>query len=213
MSRNCELKPYQWDMCRIFSTASAGTAQAHEFCNRATSERPTEEIVRDTMIGKLAEVAVCNLIHECGYWDASVNYEVMPKNIGDGCDLTVNGWTIDVKSTRCGRVLMYEKKRAEYRERTNTLPDFLVLCKTSWDMDTDKPDGNGVSIIGGFNTRALMSADRLLQAGEVIPGTRSSLQAANYFASASELHNFESMVSWMIKHPKYEWMLNHRKTA
>lgn len=204
--RTVSLTAYQMAICKLFSEESAKTQQQIEFGDARTKPRSAKEIARDNMIGKMAEAAVCNILHECGDTQAAVNYEILPRGMCDWYDMTVNGWTLDIKSTRCGKWLLFDCNKARFRGRSGTMPDVIVMCRTAWDTVKDTPQGANVDVYGCVSMDRLQRPDgtkvRLLRAGEAIPGTECRLQTDNFGIRVEDLTDFAVAAKWMIGHKK-----------
>ena len=193
------LSEYDMKQCVDFSVESAKTQQDIEFGQRDTAPRGTREIARDNVIGKMAEVAIAHMLREDFGVRCTVNYDIYPLCKGDDCDLQINGWNIDVKSTRTGRWLLIEADRLRMRKHQtgNNLPDAIFMCRTPWDRDRDSPRGT-VELIGAVSLGTLLHA-RWLPKGAVIPGTNVRLQAANYGIPFSEINgNWGEIIPYMI---------------
>lgn len=198
-----KLTDYQYMLCKLFSAESAKTQQRHEFGEKATLARSLNEIARDNLIGKMAEAAIANVLHEFGE-HRPVNYEVYPVDECDDEDFEVNGWTLDIKSTRAGRYMLLEYNKVNYRWRTGTLPDLIVMCRTPWDGVNDEPLLKSVDVIGCISTAKLLDKNNVrvlrLKAGECIPGTQCRLQTGNYAIRFEDLADFNKTVEYMLKH-------------
>lgn len=195
------LSDYECTLCALHSHEAARTQEAIEFGSRFTKPRSAAEITRDILIGKRAEAAVAKALTGYGL-HLPVNYDVYPEGQGDDADFVVNGWTIDVKSTRWGRFAMFPCGKLEGRKRQGKLPDVIILCRTPWDDATDSPKGRDVEIMGCISTERLMDGRNRINAGDYIPNTRQPLQASNYAVSVDSLNGFDNSVSWMIRHKK-----------
>lgn len=204
--RTVTLTAYQMAICKLFSEESAKSQQRIEFGEKKTEPRSIKEIARDNLIGKMAEAAVCNILHECGDTQAAVNYEVLPRGVYDWYDLTVNGWTLDVKATRKGGWLLFDANKARFRAKANALPDAIVMCRTAWDAQTDTPSGSGVDVLGCISMARLLRPDGhkvlFLRAGDMIPGTGCRLQTDNYAVKLGDLTDFTAAARYMMAHNK-----------
>lgn len=125
------LTPDEMQKCIEFSKKSAETQQAIEFGQKDTKPRPKEEIARDNLIGKMAEVAVLRMLREKYGIHYPVNYEIYPRGEWDDCDVKIGGWSIDIKSTRSGKWLLFETSKLQMRQnqKINNL-DALIMCRT-----------------------------------------------------------------------------------
>lgn len=199
------LTPDEMQKCIEFSQKSAETQQDIEFGQKDTKPRPTKEIARDNLIGKMAEVAVLRMLREKYGIHYPVNYEIYPRGEWDDCDVKIGGWSIDIKSTRIGKWLLFETNKLKMRQsqKINNL-DALIMCKTPWNMDKDEPIGT-VELIGLISMKKLLSSDpkvKHLKKGDFIPNTKSKLQAENLAVAFDDLeHNWDMMIDYMTKNP------------
>ena len=83
------LTPDEMQKCIEFSQKSAETQQDIEFGQKDTKPRPTKEIARDNLIGKMAEVAVLRMLREKYGIHYPVNYEIYPRGEWDDCDVKI----------------------------------------------------------------------------------------------------------------------------
>lgn len=199
------LTPDEMQKCIEFSQKSAETQQDIEFRQKDTKPHPTKEIARDNLIGKMAEVAVLRMLREKYGIHYPVNYEIYPRGEWDDCDVKIGGWSIDIKSTRIGKWLLFETNKLKMRQsqKINNL-DALIMCKTPWNMDKDEPIGT-VELIGLISMKKLLSSDpkvKHLKKGDFIPNTKSKLQAENLAVAFDDLeHNWDMMIDYMTKNP------------
>jgi len=199
------LTPDEMQKCIEFSQKSAETQQDIEFGQKDTKPRPTKEIARDNLIGKMAEVAVLRMLREKYGIHYPVNYEIYPRGEWDDCDVKIGGWSIDIKSTRSGKWLLFETSKLKMRQnqKINNL-DALIMCRTPWDREKDAPKGS-VELIGLISMKKLLSADPIvkhLRKGDCIPNTNARLQAENLAVAFDDLeHNWDMMIDYMTKNP------------
>ena len=88
--------------CIEFSRTSAPNQQAIEFGQHTTKARPSHEIARDNLIGKIAEVAFSKMMKENYGIDIVLDFNYYPRGQWDNQDAVINGWRIDIKGTRKG---------------------------------------------------------------------------------------------------------------
>ena len=197
------LSELEMEKCLDFSKASAESQQAIEFGQRDTNPRPSKEIARDNLIGKMAEVAVARMLREEYGIHFPVNFDIYPRGEWDDCDVQIRGWNIDIKSTRIGRWLLFEvdKLRMRKNQPINNLPDAVIMCRTPWDIDNDSPLGT-VELVGTISLKSLLSSDqriKRLKKGECIPGTRVRLQAENLAVHFNDLsHDWDQIIQYML---------------
>lgn len=203
MYKTMTLTEAEMNMCITFSKASAESQQAIEFGQHDTLPRKTQEIARDNLIGKMAEVAVARMLRENYGIHFPVNFEIYPRGEWDDCDVQIKGWNIDIKSTRTGQWLLFEvdKLRMRQNQQINNLPDAVFMCRTPWDRDKDVPIGT-VELIGAISLKMLLTPDKRilrLRKGDYIPNTRAKLQADNLAVNFSDLnHDWDMIIHHMI---------------
>ena len=201
--RHCliELSEYDLTLCDLFAHESAKTQQSVEFGQRATRPRSVAEIARDNMIGKMGEVGVSRFLRMEFGVHIPVNYDVYSRYECDDNDITLNGWALDIKSTRKGRYLLITRDALSSRKRTQLVPDLFIQCHVPWDTMTDRPAGKSVDIIGCISTERLTHSRDVyhLRAGDCIPGTRCKLQADNYAVRYDDLSDLRGAVAYMLK--------------
>lgn len=179
------------EKCKAFSEKSAKTQQPIEFGQSDTVARKRAEIARDTLIGKMAEVAFARMLKEDFNLDVPLDFEVYARGKWDDNDLVINGWNIDIKSTRIGSWLLIEWSKLDFRQKQGELPHAFFMCKTDWDMKKDKPLGT-VQLIGSISLPKLREGEKnvvVIKKGEVIPDTKTPLQADNFGVKFSNLNS------------------------
>ena len=203
MGRIITLSDYEFTLCKLFSEESAKTQQAIEFGNREDAERSIREIARDNMIGKMAEAGVSRMLYLDFGKQFHVNYDIYPRGDCDDYDIVVNGWKLDIKSTRKGHYLMFETRKMAFRASSGTMPDVIVMCRTPWDEEKDQPSGKTVDIVGCVSAYKLSRIENVVRKGDCIPGTDCRTQAENYAMAFEQLSDFHNAV---------EFMLNNKRT-
>lgn len=202
MGKTIQLSDYEYTLCELFSKESAKTQQPIEFGQKETLERSIEEIARDNMIGKMAEVAVSKVLRVDFGKKFPVNYDVYQRGECDDYDIVINQWKLDIKSTRKGHWLLFETKKARFRAETGTLPDVIVMCRTPWDLAANRPASKSVEIVGCVSMERLVNSANVIRKGECIPGTRCQLQADNYAVEFERLSDFNSAAEYMFSHQR-----------
>ena len=204
MAKTIVLSEYDMQRCLSFSKESAESQQAIEFGQSDTVPRKTAEIARDNLIGKMAEVAVSRMLREDFGVHFTVNFDIYPRGEWDDFDVQINGWNIDIKSTRTGQWLLFEvdKLRMRQNQKYNNLPDAIFMCRTPWNRETDEPKGE-VELIGAVSLKVLLSGNpkvKRLKKGDCIPNTRARLQAENYGIHFRNLNSdWDSIIPYMLK--------------
>lgn len=171
--------------CVKFARQSAPTQQLIEFGQKDIKPRSVGEVSRDTLIGKIAEVAFYKIMLENYGIDIGLDFNVYPRGKYDAQDAVVNDWCIDVKGTRQGgNYLLVEWNKIDFRQLENRLSHVYAMFSVGWDRNADCPNRHA-SYVGAVTLRAL--SDNLnwidtqsLRKGECIPGTSRRLQADNY---------------------------------
>lgn len=202
-----KLTEYDKAMCTLFAREAvrAHTHQEIEFGNRARAARNPERMYEDIFTGKLAEMAVAHHLYRAHGIKIATNFEQIPQGDCDNEDLTVNGWRLDIKCTRKGRWLLFERGKAEYRRRSQTAPDLVIACKVQGE--------DSVDIVGGISYKHLTNPDgrrvRFFRKGEALPGTGTALKADNYAVPFDRLGNPATIFDFTAKHRKGErWQKN-----
>ena len=185
----------EYKRCREFALESAQSQQPIEFGNKQTSERSIEDIAKDTIIGKMAEVAVVKFLREKYGLHLPVNYEVYPRGEWDDEDVVVNGRTIDIKATRKGHCLMVEKSKMLFRLKQNRVPNIVIACKIK--------EERKVELVGAISTWRLVRPDGdkilFLKKGEFIPGTKYRLKTDNYVVEFKNLCDVRTAFDYVLK--------------
>ena len=172
--------------CWAFSRESAKSQQSFEFGVENSHHRPTDEIARDNMIGKLGEVAVQQLLSE---FDIDVSLDMSIYEVGewDRCDIEYRGWMLDVKCTQRGFNFLIEWNKLQFRADAHELPHFFVATRLSKDtsitFDGATSDCVKVDVIGYIDVRELAETNEsihVLKPGDCIPDTSTKVTAKNF---------------------------------
>ncbi len=192
--------------CKDFSIESAKTQQAIEFGQSDTAARSVREIARDNLIGKMAEVAFKKFLLTNYGITSEIDFNIYERGIWDDNDMTINGWNIDIKSTRSGHWFLIEWSKLAFRMHQNKLPDCFVICRTPWNYASDTPK-DCVELCGAVSLQALCQKDariHILRKGRLLPGTKKPtyLQADNYGIEFSHLsHHWDDIIHHMQNTP------------
>ena len=213
--KQIKLTPEELDICRDFSLKSASSQQAIEFGQRTTKARPVKEIARDNLIGKIAEVAFSKMMKENYGIDVPLDFNYYPRGQWDNQDAIINGWRIDVKGTRKGgRWMLIEWNKLIFRQKDNNLSHVYVMFSVDWDRETDQPTGT-VSYQGAVSLNKLRHGcptTVILRKGEVLPGTKTVLQADNYGILFKDLYkHLNHLVYYFTSAPPPQGMTDHFK--
>ncbi len=109
-----------------YSMTFAGQGEHRNHRSGGSEIRKNGQIFADAFQGKLAECAVCNLIHKLDP-SAMPDFSVATLGIWDSVDVTVNGKKINVKSTKSkGQLLLLETK--DWDEQGRYIPNIKSGC-------------------------------------------------------------------------------------
>lgn len=153
------------------------------------------------MIGKMAEVAFARMLKEDFNIDIPLDFEIYGRGRWDDNDMVINGWNIDIKSTRIGHWLLIEWSKLNFRQKQGKLPHAIFMCKTLWDMESDTPKGP-VELVGSISLNRLVANNphvTCIRKGERLPGTRAFLQADNYGVKFEHLNsNWHEVIGYIL---------------
>ena len=202
-SKIITLTAEELERCKEFSIQSAKSQQTIEFGQSDTKARSIAEVARDNLIGKMAEVAFARMLKEDFNIEIPLDFNVYARGKWDDNDLIINGWNIDIKSTRIGHWLLIEWSKLNFRQKQGELPHAFFMCKTAWDMEKDEPLGT-VDLVGSISLTKL-KADiphvHIIRKGELLPGTHTHLQADNFGVRFKNLnHNWYEVITYIQSH-------------
>lgn len=196
--------------CIEFSHTSAPNQQAIEFGQHTTKARSSQEIARDNLIGKIAEIAFSKMMKENYGIDVALDFNYYPRGQWDSQDAVINGWRIDVKGTRKGgHWMLIEWNKLNFRQRHNNLSHVYLMFTVDWDRNKDLPTGK-VSYEGAVSLEKLRQScptTRILRKGDVIPGTNTRLQADNYGIHFNDLYkHLNTLIKYLTENDPPEWL-------
>lgn len=199
--KNIWLTEDELKRCIEFSRISAPNQQAVEFGQHSTKPRSSSEIARDNLIGKIAEVAFSKMMKENYEIDVDLDFNYYPRGQWDSQDAVINGWRIDIKSTRKGgHWMLIEWNKLNFRQHNNNLSHIYLMFTVDWNRHTDLPTGRA-SFEGAVSLQKLKHGcptTKILRKGDVIPGTKTLLQADNYGIHFNDLYkHLNHLVSFM----------------
>lgn len=169
------------EKCKCFSSETSKSQRSIEFGEIDTIPRSSKEISRDSMIGKMAEVAFSKLMKEYKI-DIELDFNIYPIYQGDNADAVYNGWKIDVKSSRYGaRWLLVEEERIKSKKCC----DIFVMAITDWNRETDQ-NGKNVELIG-FTSKKKLKKSIFIKKGDLLPGKNVKMQSSNFGIRTDEL--------------------------
>ena len=180
-----------------------------EFPKKARSEN---EIARDNLIGKIAEVAFSKMMKENYGIDVPLDFNY-PRGQWDNQDAEINGWRIDVKGTRSGgRWMLIEWNKLNFRQRDNNLSHLFVMFTVDWDRNSDQPTGK-VSYRGAVSLAKLkdgIPTTVVLRKGSILPGTKTHLQADNFGIQFKDLYkHLNHLVEYLRAAPPPSSLTDH----
>ena len=209
------LTPEEIEVCREFSLRSASSQQAIEFGQHTTKARSIDEIARDNLIGKIAEVAFSKMMKENYGIEVPLDFDYYPRGQWDNQDAVINGWKIDVKGTRKGgRWMLIEWNKLCFRQRDNNLSHLYSMFSVDWDRGVDLPTGM-VSYQGAVSLSKLNDnspTTSVLRKGTKLPGTDTYLQADNYGILFKDLYkHLNHLVAYLTKSPPPQALTDNYK--
>lgn len=197
------LDEQEFNLCLDFAKRCAQNQQEIEFGQSDTKPRDTQEISRDNLIGKMAEVAFAKMLHEKYGIEIDLDFNYYPRGKWDDQDAEINGWRIDVKATRKGgRWMLIEWSKLNFRQKQNKLSHLYVMASVNWDREHDLPHRD-VELVGCVSIQKLKptnASTKILRKGSCIPGTQTSLQADNYGILFSDLeHDWDAVFKYILE--------------
>lgn len=155
-----------------------------EFGETLTVPRGFEEIRTDVFWGKMGELALQKLLKDGFDIEMSLDWTIYrDKNQGDTCDGVLFGRRVDVKTTKLrSRMLLINLTQREAETARGNAPGIYVLCRHGGPLEVPIP----VEVVGFFEEERL-SGRPWLKRGDMIPGTKTQLQTANWVIPAGEL--------------------------
>lgn len=134
------------NLCKEFSSESAKSQREAQFGGSQKFNRAVDKIARDTLIGKLAEVAFSKFFNERFGVTINLDFNIYPRGSWDDFDVIINGNLIDIKATKSGgKWLLIEASKLEFRKKEGRLPHSFIHSVTEWNRIDDMFAG-----IGGF---------------------------------------------------------------
>lgn len=191
--------------CIEFSYECAKYQQEIEFGQSTTKPRSIEEIGRDNLIGKIAEVAFAKMIENKYGIIIELDFEYYPRGVWDKQDAEINGWRIDVKGTRQGgRWMLIEWSKLNFRQQEQRLSHMYVMASVKWNREAEVPTGK-VDLVGSVSINRLrpnIGTTLILHKNELIPGTTTKLQADNYAINFNNLeHDWDKVINYIRNNP------------
>jgi hypothetical protein len=213
MQRKIVLSAHELRRCSEFSQLMGELNQAHEFNNRFTNRRKTEQIARDHLIGKVAEVAVHNFLCSLNLTPDAVDFTVIGKEARDSDDLKVADRTISVKATEKGRFLLVHEGQLRW-----SLSDFYFLCQSF----LGKAESSTFVVLLGYVSKTDLvsvrayedwirsgtplsaeicgSRSSFVRHGNPLPGPKVIMQASNLFVPPEKLRTDWQTLVLALRH-------------
>lgn len=203
---NIQLTNTELQMCIDFSRNSAPTQQDIEFGQSDTVPRSNAEIGRNTLIGKIAEVAFSKLIEKYGI-HIDLDWNIYNRGVYDDQDADINGWKVDVKGTReGGHYMLIEHNKLNFRLNEGKLSHIYAMFSVGWNRKNDLPTGTA-TYVGAATLQYMRDTfpkTIVLKKGELLPGTRYPihLQADNFAINFDNLDKrIDGLVSLLRRDP------------
>ncbi len=208
--KNITLSPEEMERCISFSNTSAKSQQAIEFGQKTTKARGVAEIARDNLIGKIAEVAFAKVMLANYGIEIPLDFNFYPRGQWDEEDTIINGWRIDIKGTRRGgKWMLIEWNKLNFRQRDNNLSHIFMMFTVDWDRDHDQPTGRvfyeGAASLSKLNNHCENTL--VLRKGELLPGTKTHLQADNFGIRFRDLNpSLEDVIAYIQSQTPPAWL-------
>lgn len=190
------LLPEEINRCRAFAQESAKTQRGHR--SGGTKERGYGEIFGDTFRGKIGECASKRFLEQepLNVPGIELDFKVYPRGKWDEYDFLVYGKRFSIKSIKhFSSWLLLESKNIERGD----VYDYYVLAAVSRNED-------GSRILGFASKEDILEGPNTvkLKKGDLIPGTRTALDADNHSLHKSHLKNSEEGWIQLIENLKKE---------
>jgi len=168
---NRQLTPFECEIANQFAKKIVGNIDQRDFMDGRNTERSSEKLFEDSAKGKKAEIFIYDVLGD-NQIQASIDFDIYDKGIGDDGDLVANEKAIDVKaSSPRAKCLLVEKKRMDLWEKVGKVPDCLCMVAVNGDFCT---------YIFGCSFKTFKRDAILLKRGDCIPNTNVPLKADNY---------------------------------
>lgn len=174
------LNRQQVTKCIVFAHRCAENQQYIEFGQHDTCARSLQEIARDNLIGKLAEVAFAEMLKRDFKLDVPLDFNYYPRGKWDEADVIINGWRIaEAKKTHV-----------------------FVMAVIGWNRNSDLP--TGIVDLIGYTSRSRLREGipktYVIRKGDLLPGKRIRMQADNFGIKFSDLDtNWNFMISKLLE--------------
>lgn len=190
--------------CKSFAIEVEKYTVSTEFRQSDNSPRSRNEKIKDTLMGKLGEEAFAIFLKQKYNIDVDLDFNIYKtKEKGDDQDVELNGFRIEIKSTRSrSKWLLVDFSNLISKEKIDKLPHVYVLCIVGWDKENDTPL-NHVDIVGYAPHTRFKSGyknTRIISKGQCLPNTNCRLQASNYGIHIDNLRkDFEYLIDSLLK--------------
>lgn len=175
------------EKCWQFAIKSAETQRPDAHGEQDSYRRSVEEIAKDTVIGKLGEVAVQSFFKEKGI-SFELDFEIYDRGEWDHSDIEIDGWKIDVKCTKHrGHNFLIEWNKLQFGADAGELPHFYLMTRLIDDdllaRDQMVNENVKVEVVGYIDTRELQESNKdliVLNRGDHIPKTNVPMIAKSF---------------------------------
>lgn len=201
MSVLVKLSAEEIALCRRFSFQCASQQQDIEFGQKDTAARCIQEIGRDNLIGKIGEVTFARFLRERYGIEVPLDFNYYPRGVWDDQDVSLCGWSIDVKATRQrGHWLLVEWNKLAFRAKDGQSPDLFVMCSVGWDREKDVPTGD-VWLMGCASERYLCRKGVIFRKGTHYQDPNMTFQADNYGLPFERLEqDWDKVIDYLQSH-------------
>ena len=176
------------EKCWVFANQCARTMRPLEHGEVLAKERSYEQIVHDTIVGKLGEVAVQEFLKQKGI-TTQLDFDIYERGQWDDSDINVNGWKIDIKCTKKqGHNFLIEWNKLQFGSDSEELPHYYLMTHLldevpSNELQIQQMKSFRVELIGYEDVRNLQTTNNnilVLDRGAFIPGTNTEMIAKSY---------------------------------
>ncbi len=188
--------------CKKFSEDCADHMRPSAFGQK--EQRLKDEIVIDTFIGKIGEVAVQIMLAKKGI-EVSPDFRIMDRGEWDDNDFTYNGWQADIKCTKeTSQYFLIEWNKLQFRADAGELPHFFILTqlKDSLDNIIQCREACEVDVVGYVDTRSLNDNNpivQILRRGDLIPNTQKAMTADSFCIPLKDMQNDWDQLETQLK--------------
>ena len=185
------------EKCWVFANQCARTMRPSEHGEASAKDRSYEQIVDDTIVGKLGEIAVQEFFKLKGI-PTQLDFDIYDRGQWDDSDINVNGWKIDIKCTKKqGHNFLIEWNKLQFGSDSGELPHYYLMTHLLDDVPRDehqfrKIQSFRVEVIGYEDVRNLQSTNNdilVLDRGAFIPSTNTKMIAKSFCIPFGQMKN------------------------